>query len=160
MPQTIHHSSRICANPGVEFSFELTGTRGAALVTGHETYREDASSEPAKFEEYTERQYESWVAFARIKMSGDVWPILVDGFDVTKDFATAAYSDGSTSLEGGLTVEVLAFASASASIQGTWRASCSPHTNYGPQECVPPHLRTTYPPSQIVGKGSIPGGYN
>ena len=62
-------------DPGAHFSFELTGTRGAALVTGHETYREDASSEPGKFKEYTKRHYESWDAFARIKMSGDVRPV-------------------------------------------------------------------------------------
>ena len=161
--RSITHSKNVSPRPlepGAHFSFELTGTRGAALVTGHETYRGDASSDPENFKEYTKRHYESWVALARIKMSGDVRPILVDGFDMTKDFAMVAYSNGSTSLEGGLTIEVPMFASASASIRGTWRASCSPHTNYGPQECVPPHLRTIYPPSQPIDEGSVPGGYN
>ena len=72
----------------------------------------------------------------------------------------AAYSNGSTSLEGGLTIEVPVFASTSASIRGTWRASCSPHTNYGPQECVPPHKRTMYPPSQSAGEGRTTNEFN
>ena len=146
--------------PGAHFSFELTGNRGAALVTGYKTYRKDASSEPAKFEEYTKRHYESWVAFALNRMSGNVRPILVDGFDLAKDFAMVAYSNESTSLECDMTISVPALGSASASIWGTWHASRTPHTNYGPQECVPPDERAAGSPPQPAGEGSAPNEYN
>ncbi|KAF9647851.1 hypothetical protein BDM02DRAFT_3116313 [Thelephora ganbajun] len=43
---------------GINFSFELTGDRGAALVTRHSAYRKDCLLEAA-FETYTKRHYES-----------------------------------------------------------------------------------------------------
>jgi len=121
--------------PGAGFSFELTGNRGAALVTKYPTYRGDSLRESA-FEKYTKRHYESWVAFARHKEYGnDVQPVLVSGFDMTKDFAMVAYSNEGSSLESDLTIAIPMLASASASVWGTWRTRCSPHTNYGPQQC-------------------------
>ena len=67
--------------PGASFSYELTGSHGAALVTKYQTYREDSLLESA-FERYTKRHYESWAVFARYKQYGDdVWPVLVSGFD-------------------------------------------------------------------------------
>jgi hypothetical protein len=124
--------------PGASFSFELTGNRGAALVTKHSTYREDSLLDSA-FERYTKRNYASWVAFARHKQYGDdVQPVLVSGFDMTRDFAMVAYSNESASVESDLTIAVPMLASASATVWGTWRTRCSPHTNYGPQECSPP----------------------
>ena len=74
----------------------------------------------AAFEEYTKLHYESWVAFARQKKYGnDVRPILVSGFDMTKDFAMAAYSNVSTSLKSDLTIGVPMFGSASGALWGT-----------------------------------------
>ena len=119
---------------GASFSFELTRTRGAALVTKYPTYREGTLLQAA-FEKYTKRHYESWVAFASHKQyRDDVRPVLVSGFDMTKDFAMAAYSNEETSVvESNFTVGVPTLGSASAPVWGTWRARCSPHTNHGPQ---------------------------
>ena len=148
--------------PGVHFSFELTGNRGAALVTKHPTYRGDSLRESA-FEKYTKRHYGSWVAFARDKEYGNnVQPVLVSGFDMTRDFTMVAYSNESTSLESDVTIAVPMLASASASIWGTWRTRCSPHTNYGPQQCTPPpsNRAIDIPSSQSVDPGSIPNESN
>jgi len=145
--------------PGVNFSFELTGTRGAALVTKYPTYRED-SLLAAAFEEYIKRHYDSWVAFARHKKYGnDVQPVLVYGFDMTRDFAMVSYSNECASLEFDSSISVPMLASASASLWGTWHTRCSPHTNYGPQQCSPPR-RVTYSPSQPVGAGSDPNEFD
>ena len=145
---------------GASFSFELTGNRGAALVTKYPTYRGDALRESA-FEKYTKRHYESWVAFARHKEYGnDVHPVLVSGFDMTRDFAMVAYSNESTSLESDLTIAVPMLASASASVWGTWRTKCTPHINYGPQQCIlPPSDRAIDFPSQSDTR-SIPNEFD
>ena len=102
------------------------------------------------FKKYTKRHYESWADFAYQKGYGDeVRPVLVSGFDMTKDFAMAAYSNVSASLESDLTIGVPIAASASAALWGTWRTRHSPHTNYGPQECLPP------PPEQAIDVSSL-----
>jgi hypothetical protein len=119
------------------FSFELTEDRGAALVTKFPTHSMDTMVEDA-FEEYTGRHYKSWVEFARIKRYGkDVKPILVCGFDVTRDFAMVAYFHEGTSLGSDLTISVPTLASASASLWGTWHTRCSPHAHCGPQGYTP-----------------------
>ena len=147
---------------GANFAFELTGSRGAALVTKHPTYREDSLLESA-FEKYTKRHYESWVAFARKKQYGnDVQPVLVSGLDVTGDFAMVAYSQESTSIESDISVTVPTLASASASLWGTWRTKCTPHTNCGPQQCRPPQDQQTieFSPPHLAEKRSTPSGFN
>jgi hypothetical protein len=149
--------------PGAHFSFELSGNRGAALVTKYPTYREDSLLESA-FEAYTKRHYESWVKFARDKQYGnDIHPVLVTGFDMTRDFAMAAYSNEGVSLESGCTINVPMVASASASIWGTWHTRCSTHTNHGPQQCRPPPRGQAVHdslPSQSVETGSVPSEFN
>ena len=148
--------------PGASFSFELTGNRGAALVTKYPTYREDSLLESA-FERYTKCHYESWVAFARHKDYGnDVQPVLISGFDATRDFAMVAYSNESTSVESDLTIAVPMLASASATLWGTWRTRCSPHTNYGPQECSPPPpgRAINFPSLQSAEASRIPSEFN
>jgi len=60
-------TSDVCSRmlePGSGISFQLTGGQGAALLTKHPTYREDARLE-RNFEEYTKENYDYWVAFAR-----------------------------------------------------------------------------------------------
>ncbi|KAF9780742.1 hypothetical protein BJ322DRAFT_279145 [Thelephora terrestris] len=147
---------------GAGFSYELTQDRGAALVTKHRTHRMDALVESA-FKRYTKRHYDSWVTFACDKDYGDnVRPVLVSGFDMTKDFAMVAYSDDSTSSGPHFTITVPNLASASASIWGTWKTKCSPHTNCGPQEGDPPPCEraTEVSSSRSVAVGSIPDGFN
>ncbi|KAF9649107.1 hypothetical protein BDM02DRAFT_3095227 [Thelephora ganbajun] len=123
---------------GINFSFELAGDRGAALVTRYSTYRDDCLLEAA-FETYTKRHYESWVTFARQKQYGnDIRPVLVSGLDMTRDFAMVAYSNEGASLGSDSTTTVPMFASSSASFRGTWRARCLPRTNHGPQPRAPP----------------------
>ena len=131
-------------------------------MTKYPTYRGDSLRESA-FEKYTKRHYESWVAFARTKEYGnDVHPVLVSGFDMTRDFAMVAYSNESTSLESDLTIAVPMLASASASVWGTWRTRCSPHTNFGPQQCSLPLSDRVigFPSSQSLEPGSIPNEFN
>ena len=142
--------------PGAGFSFELKGNHGAALVMKYLTYKEDFQLEIA-FEEYTKRHYESWVTFARDKKYGsDVRPVLVSGFDMTRDFAMVAYSYEDASLGSTLTATIPMVASASASIQGTWRTQYTPHTNCGPQECIPPELAIDIPSLQLAEAETIP----
>ena len=119
--------------PGAHFSFKLTGNHGAALRTRYPTYMEDARFKSA-FENYVKRHYESWVVFARDKEYGDdVKPVLVSGFDMTRDYAMLAYSNKGVSLEAGVDINALMFASASASITVTRHTECSPHFKCGPQ---------------------------
>ena len=148
--------------PGANFSFELTGNRGAALVTKHSTYKEDSLLDFV-FERYTKRHYESWVAFARQKGYGsDVQPVLVSGVDVTRDFAMVAYSYEDTALEADLTIAAPTLIYASASLWGTWRTRYKPHTNYGPQECTPPPLEQTVDISslQLTEAGANSSAFN
>ena len=147
---------------GTNFSFELTGNRGAALVTKYSTYQEDSLSELA-FERYTKRHYESWVSFARHKDYGnDVQPVLISGVDMTRDFAMVAYSYEDTSFESDSTVAAPMLISASASIQGTWCTRYTPHTNYGPQDCTPPlpERAIDIPSLQSAEAGIIPSAFN
>ena len=113
------------------------------------------------FEKYTKLHYDSWVAFARGKLYGeDVRPILVSGFDMTRDFAMVAYSYEDASLVSDVTMTVPMFASASASLWGTWRTRYSPHTNCGPQDCIPPEQATDISSLQLAEEGTIPGAFN
>ena len=116
--------TRVPSSPlesGAGLSFELTENRGAALLTRHETYRLDAVVEWA-FRRYTKRHYDSWVIFARDKDYGeDVHPVLVSGFDMTKDFEMVAYSEDGACLRADLSIGVPAVASASASLWDTRR---------------------------------------
>ena len=124
--------------PGFSISFELSEKQGAALVTKYPTYREDIQREQI-FEEYTKRNYDSWVAFARGAGHGsDVKPVLVTGVDMTRDFAMMSCSSNGVRLKSEFTVSVPGLASASASAWGTWRTEGLVHTNCGPQQCLPP----------------------
>ena len=81
-------------------AFEFTGKkRGAVLVTNDPTYREDIDTGNKRdFEIHAKKKhYEPWVDFARTEGDEDeldVKPILMTGFDLTKEFAMPAYSDG------------------------------------------------------------------
>ena len=115
------------------------------------------------FAKYTKRHYESWVTFAREKGYGDdVQPVLVSGFDMTRDFAMVAYANEGTALEADLTITVPMLASASTSVWGTWRTRCSPHTNYGPQQCSLPSSNQAigFPSTQPVDARSIPNEFD
>ena len=107
-------------------------------MTKYRTYREDIELESA-FEEYTKRNYDSWVTFARNARHGnDIKPVLVTGVDMTRDFAMMAYSNNSTRLSSEFTTSIPLLASASATAWGTWHTQGLVHTNCGPQLCSPP----------------------
>ena len=130
-------------------------------MTKYPTYREDSPLDSA-FERYTKRHYDSWVAFARHKQYGnDIQPVLVSGFDMTRDFAMVAYSHEDISLGSDFTIAIPTLAPASASVWGTWRTRCSPHTNYGPQMCNPlaPEQAADIP-LQSVGERRIPNEFS
>ena len=140
------------------FSFELTENHGAALVTRHSTYRED-SQLYSEFEGYTKRHYESWVTFARKKKYGNnIQPVLVSGFDMTRDFAMVAYSHKGPPLKTYSTINVPVPASTPATPWGTFRARCRPHTNSGPQVCNPGQQGGggASLPSQSMERGNAP----
>ena len=143
---------------GGSFSFELDGESGAALVTRYPTYREDHQRRD-RFKKYVKQHYGSWLAFARQKEYGDVRPVLVSGFDMTKDFAMAAYSNVGTSLKSDLKIGVPMVASGSAAFWGKWYTRHSPHTNYGPQECIPPE-RVIAPSLRLEGTPECLNEYN
>ena len=71
-----------------------------------------------------------------------------------------AYLSESTSLESDVTIAVPMLASTSASIWGTWRTRCSPHTNVGPHRRPPCARAIDFPSSQSLEAGSIPEEYN
>ena len=97
----------------------------------------------ATFESYVKHHYESWVTFACDKEYGnDVKPILVSGFDMTRDYAMLAYSNKGISLEAGVEINALMFASASASVTVTRHTECSPHFKCGPEPWGLPQTRT------------------
>ena len=148
--------------PGFSISFELTDKRGAALVTKHQTFREDIELE-STFEAYTKRHYDSWVRFARETGHGNnVKPVIVTGIDMTKDFAMIAYANNHVRLRSEFTMSVPMVGSASASAWGTWRTEGLVHTNCGPQLCRPPSptQTTDLTPSDSAYTVTIPDGYN
>ena len=110
----------------------LNHKQGAALITKHPTYREDIERERT-FESYTKRHYDSWVDFACEHGHGEnMRPVLVTGVDLTREFATIAYSDNHTSMECEFSAGVPAMATASMSLWGSWRTQGLVHTNCGP----------------------------
>jgi hypothetical protein len=118
--------------PGARIAFELTRNQGAALITKHPTYQEDVDKE-LTFEDYIKKHYQSWVDFSRERGYGrDIRPILVTGVDLTREFATVAYSNNRTRMECNFSAAVPAVASASATMWGSWRTEGLVHTNCGP----------------------------
>ena len=112
----------------------------------------------SEFRSYTKRHYESWVTFARDKRFGDdVHPVLVSGFDMTKDFAMVAYSDDRSSFRANFAHFVTTPASTSASLWGTWRTTCSPYTNRGPYGRG---RAVDFPSQQSVEARTIPNGFD
>ena len=114
-------------------AFELTRKQGAALITKHTTYREEIERERT-FENYAKQHYESWVDFARERGDGDnIKPVLVTGVDLTREFATVAYSNSQTRMECEFSAAVPGVASTSVSVWGSWRAQGLVYTNCGPR---------------------------
>ena len=110
-------------------SFQLTGDRGAALLTKHPIYREEIQLE-GTFKEYTKEHYDSGVAFARERgHPDDIKPVLVTGVDMTRDFAMVTYSKDDDDLTAAFTIS----APGVTSPWGTWRTPGVVHTNCGPQ---------------------------
>ena len=118
--------------PGARISFELTSKQGAALITKSPTHREHIERD-RRFVNYIKQHYESWVDFAwEQDHPEDVRPILVTGVDLTREFATVAYSDNKTSMECEFSTTVPGVASTSISVWGSWHTSGLVHTNCGP----------------------------
>ena len=82
---------------------------------------------------YIKQHYESWVDFARENdHPEDVRPILVAGVDLTREFATVAYSDNQTRVECEFSAALPGVASTSVSVWGSWHTAGLVHTNCGP----------------------------
>ena len=124
------HNSPV--GPGAKMAFEITSKQGAALITNHPTFREDAERE-YRFKAYTKKHYQSWVDFALEQGHGDdINPVLVDGVDLTKEFATIAFSDNQSRMECEFLVGAPAVGSVSLSVWGSWHTPDLIHTNCGP----------------------------
>ena len=121
--------------PGTCFSFNLTGDRGAALVTTGERRRKDYPDRlKPPFEKCIRRDYKSWVQLAREKPDGkNARPVLVTGFDVTKDFAMVAYSNRPPPHDPSPCCTRM---SESPHFQEgwEWHGEYQPNTNHGPQD--------------------------
>jgi len=144
--------------PGARIAFELTSKQGAALITNHPTYREDIERE-RRFVNYTKKHHKSWVEFAREQDHGEnIRPVLVTGVDLTREFATIAYSDNQTHMECEFSVGVPAVASTSVSVWGSWRTQGLVHTNCGPYPSqIPENLNLT---DSSASESAIPDEYN
>ena len=139
-------------------AFELTRKQGAALITKHPTYRDDIERQRT-FENYTKQHYESWVDFGRERGDGEnVRPVLVTGVDLTREFATVAYSDNQTRMECEFSAAVPGLASASASVWGSWHTQGLVHTNCGPDPF--PTRRRRNPDQASALETEIPDEYN
>ena len=120
--------------PGSRISFQLTGDRGAALLTKYPIYREDIQLGRV-FEEYTKEHYDSWVAFARERgHPNDIKPVLVTGVDMTRDFAMMTYSKDDDTLAAEFTISAPGIFFP----WGAWRTPGAVYTNCGPQPRRPP----------------------
>ena len=141
--------------PGTRITFELTDDQGAVLITKYSTYRKDILKE-LNFENYTKKHYKSWVDFSR-GHGDDIQPILVTGADLTREFATVAYSNNrSRTVECEFTAAVPTVASASTSAWGSWHVQGLVHTN-----CGPVSVKRDYRPSESSGSElAIPDEYN
>ena len=118
--------------PGARIAFELTHKQGAALITKHPIYPEGAERARA-FKRYIKKHYDSWVDFAlEHDHDEDIRPVLVDGVHLTREFAMVAYSDNQPRVRCEFSAGVLAVASASASVWGSWDTQGPAYTNCGP----------------------------
>jgi len=143
-------------------TFELTRKQGAALITQHPTYRDEVEREHT-LENYTKQHYDSWVDFARERGDGDgenVRPVLVTAVDLTREFATVAYSDNQTRMECEFSVAVPGIASTSVSVWGSWRAQGLVHTNCGPDPFPTPRRHDPNPNEHSTLESDIPGEYD
>ena len=155
----VHSDSSVSSSPsnqcsrtlvsGSTVSFQLTGGQGAALVTKHQTYREDIQR-TGTFEKYAKQHHASWVAFARETGHGDdINPVIVTGVDRTRDFAMMSYSNDDHEMTSEFTTSVLEAAPTSA--WGTWHSTGVVFTNCGPQLCCPPPSTRT---AQLTPSGN------
>jgi hypothetical protein len=124
--------------PGARIAFEFTGKQGGALITKYPTYQEDIEREHT-FEDYIKKHYDSWVKFSRDQGHGkDIRPVLVTGVDLTREFATVAYSADRTHMECKFSAVAPGLASASAELWGSWEVKGLVRTNCGPRPVRPP----------------------
>ncbi|KAF8528479.1 hypothetical protein BU17DRAFT_38248 [Hysterangium stoloniferum] len=136
---------------GSTIRFESSASKGAILVTNQKTFRADAIRLRG-FARYAVKHVDSWLSFA-IQDDRDVKledMILVTGYDMTSEYAMAAFHDTESTValefQAGLTAS-----SASASVWGLWRSSNSVHHNCGPQARIPPS-QMTHAQSLVIGE--------
>ncbi|KAF8503981.1 hypothetical protein BU17DRAFT_58399, partial [Hysterangium stoloniferum] len=118
--------------------FESTAAQGAILLTSDKTYRVD-TGQKGRMEKYGIKNINYWLEFAQrnghdVKMK-DI--MFVTGYDVTTEYAMAAFSDAKKSIS--LEFQVKApLASMNASGWGSWVRTSSVRYNCGPQVRIPP----------------------
>ncbi|KAF8526895.1 hypothetical protein BU17DRAFT_40032 [Hysterangium stoloniferum] len=151
--------------------FESTAAQGAILLTNDKTYRAD-TLQKGLMEEYGIRNIDYWLEFAQRKGHGvkmkDI--MFVTGFDVTTEYAMAAFSDANKNISLEFQAKV-PLASTNASVWGSWVTTSSVHYNCGPQVRIPPSptanlnsstmgeaLQSQYPVDNQLRKP--PKGYN
>ncbi|KAF8589934.1 hypothetical protein K439DRAFT_1303893, partial [Ramaria rubella] len=175
VPRALHTQNINAKGAGIDISatpikFESSASTGAILLTNHKTYREDVVR-IARMEKYMLEHAESWLEFASEDDRGigleDL--MLITGYDVTSEYAMAAFSNTERVVGIEFQAGVTAVASASIAVWGSWQANTSVHHNCGPQIRIPPSTKagdltsTISEPSSPGGEANTnaaPAGYN
>lgn len=120
---------------GASVNLSCSNQRGAALLIKYRAERED-SNRPLALADCMLKNYKNWLAFARGRLFQDIELrdlVLVTGCDITRDWATATFTersvDGSISFQAGAP----STGNAEVSFWGSWRTSTSIPHRCGPQ---------------------------
>ncbi|KAF8513570.1 hypothetical protein BU17DRAFT_53153, partial [Hysterangium stoloniferum] len=132
-------ASSLVVAAGGSIQFESTASSGAILLTPNKTYRVDAVRIP-RMEKYARLNVESWLQLA---IDEDFGPtaledmMLITGYDLTSEYAMAAFSNSNRSLSFDFQAGLSA-ASTNVSVWGSWQNTASVGHNCGPQIRKPP----------------------
>ena len=138
-PPTIYRNDPPRLNDvGDMFTFELSGSGGAALVTRYPTAEVDSPKELQRlFEDYLLDNFGVWPRFAK-ENSQKIKPVIVSGFDLTGNLAMMSYSSKGL-LKSRAPVTSPMF-STDPDFQGKWSFKspphCEEHPSTSPDQCV------------------------
>lgn len=125
---------------GVTVNLECSNRQGAALLIKHPAYREDALRR-RDLRKYMLKHYRTWLPFIRDNLGREIElseVVLVTGCDLTADWATAAFVEGSKKASISFTVGDPIVATAQASLWGSWQTSVNVPHRCGPSPSTRP----------------------
>ena len=138
--QLIYRSVLPVVQAGASIELGCSSQQGAALVIKHPAYREDSSRRRA-LARYMLQNYTAWLIFARQILDHDIQLrdlVLVSGYDLTADWATATFADRSK--DSSITFQVGSpyLGSVEVNMWGEWSTSAQISHRCGPQPLTPP----------------------